>query len=112
MRAGIVHTVRASKEVILSAGAIGSPQILMLSGIGPREHLEELEIPVLKNLRVGHNLHDHVSLGGFTFLVNQPVAVNPPYILNPENLVDYFANGDGPFTIPGAAEGLKNDLYY
>lgn len=55
-------TIRARKEVILSAGAIGSPQILMLSGLGPAEHLNELGINVLDDKPgVGRNLQDHLQ---------------------------------------------------
>ena len=41
---GRLKKIYVNKEVILSAGAIGSPQILMLSGIGPRDHLEDLDV--------------------------------------------------------------------
>jgi choline dehydrogenase len=52
------YVVRARKEVILSAGAINSLQLLMLSGIGPAEHLSKLGIPLLQDLKVGYNLMD------------------------------------------------------
>lgn len=53
---------RNKKDVILSAGTLSSPQILMLSGIGPKEHLSDYNIPLVANLPVGHNLQDHVTL--------------------------------------------------
>lgn len=50
----------AKKEVVVSAGSIGSPHLLMLSGIGPRDELQRHNIPLRKNLPVGLNLQDHV----------------------------------------------------
>ncbi|MCO5234451.1 MAG: GMC family oxidoreductase N-terminal domain-containing protein [Chitinophagales bacterium] len=55
--------IEANKEVILSAGIIGSPQILKLSGIGPKEELEKWNIPLVKDLKgVGENLQDHPDI--------------------------------------------------
>jgi choline dehydrogenase len=54
------HTVAAGAEVLISAGSIDSPQLLMLSGIGPAEQLSGLGIEVAVDLPgVGENLHDH-----------------------------------------------------
>ncbi|MGO9994714.1 MAG: GMC family oxidoreductase [Steroidobacteraceae bacterium] len=58
--------VYADQEVILSAGAVGSPKLLMLSGIGPASDLERLGIPVVQNVPgVGQNLHDHAKVDLF-----------------------------------------------
>ena len=59
---GQQQTVRARKEIIISSGAFGSPQILMLSGVGPAEHLQQHDIDVIHDLPgVGQNLQDHID---------------------------------------------------
>jgi len=69
-QAGQVFDVQANKEVILSAGAFGSPQLLMLSGVGPAAHLKEHDIPVVMDLPgVGENLQDHVD---YVYAFNGP----------------------------------------
>ena len=57
---GSTRTIRAGKEVILSAGFVGSAQILMLSGVGHAQHLRDHGIQVVADLPVGDNLHDHM----------------------------------------------------
>ena len=57
---GSVQRAEASQEIVLSAGVIGSAQILMLSGVGPAEHLRSFGIDVHADLPVGQNLHDHL----------------------------------------------------
>jgi choline dehydrogenase-like flavoprotein len=58
---GANATATASREVILSGGSFNSPQLLMLSGIGPADHLRELGIGVVAALPVGENLQDHLK---------------------------------------------------
>ncbi|XP_072044914.1 alcohol dehydrogenase [acceptor]-like [Amphiura filiformis] len=55
------ETVRVTKEVAVCGGAVNSPQILMLSGIGPRSHLDSLGIECIADLPVGKNLQDHMT---------------------------------------------------
>lgn len=68
--------VGARREVILSAGAIQSPQLLMMSGIGPRHHLEEMKIPVMHHAPgVGQNLQDHVGMAGIIYIIDPPYNI-------------------------------------
>ncbi|XP_039313565.1 glucose dehydrogenase [FAD, quinone] isoform X1 [Solenopsis invicta] len=103
-----VIQVFARKEVILCAGAIGSPQLLMLSGIGPAKHLSELGINVVQDLPVGENLMDHVGFGGLTWTVNDPIGIEMFDMIQPTNpyMGDFLNKRSGPFTLPGACEAL------
>ncbi|MBE2274919.1 MAG: choline dehydrogenase [Rhodobacteraceae bacterium] len=73
VRDGQVHVARARREVILSGGAINTPQLLMLSGIGPAAELRNLGIAPLVDLPVGENLQDHLDLG-MSFRCAEPVS--------------------------------------
>ncbi|PNF27342.1 Glucose dehydrogenase [FAD, quinone] [Cryptotermes secundus] len=102
---------RARKEVILSAGAINSPQLLMLSGIGPSDHLQEVQIKVIQDSKVGYNLQDHVTLGNLYFTLNQSVGLRFDNIFDDlVGVVEYFLKRDGILTIPGGTEafGFEN----
>ena len=71
---GQLHEVRARREVILSCGAIGTPQVLMLSGIGDAEYLRRFGIPVVCDLPgVGQNLQDHLDVN-VQYTCTQPVT--------------------------------------
>jgi choline dehydrogenase len=86
-------TVKAGTEVILSAGAIESPRLLMLSGIGPWDDLKRLGINPRINLNgVGRNLHDHVLLQGLIFEANQPLG---PVNNNLSGAVAYWKSSSG-----------------
>jgi choline dehydrogenase len=74
---GQLHSVRASREVILCAGAIHTPRLLLLSGVGPHADLEQLGIDTVINLPgVGQNLQDHILLPGLCFEAKYPLP--PP----------------------------------
>lgn len=100
-RQTIEYTLRARKEVIVSAGAFQSPQLLMVSGIGPKATLAKFGIPVLKDLPgVGQNLWDHAYFGS-SFRVNVPTASAPANdpSLRAEEVQTYLKNASGPLSI-------------
>lgn len=102
--------VYARKEIILSAGPIASPQLLMLSGVGPAEHLAEFEIPVIQDLRVGFNLQDHSVINGLDFEVNAPITISEWSVQHPRHMLNYFFKGRGPFTIRELKFDSKFDI--
>lgn len=107
IRNRVKQQVMARREVILSAGPIASPQLLMLSGIGPRKHLNTLGIPVLQDLPVGQTLYDHISFPGLIFTLNVTgITLNENRDATLENVLDWIQFGDGPVAAAGAAEGL------
>ncbi len=80
-RGGREHSVRARREVLLAAGAINSPQLLKLSGIGPGLELQQFGIPVVADLPgVGENLQDHLEFY-FQVACQQPVTLYS--VMNP-----------------------------
>lgn len=105
-RKGRKYTVRAKKEVISSAGTYHSPQLLMLSGIGPKEHLQEIGIPVLQDLPVGETMYDHICYPGLAFTVNiTDATLIFNKLLHPIYTAQWFF-GEGPLTELGGVAAL------
>jgi choline dehydrogenase-like flavoprotein len=93
-RAGFVERIRAEAEVIVSAGAYGSPKLLMLSGIGPADALTQLGIDVVCDLPVGQHLQDHfMALLNFRTDVESLVSA-----ASPDNAALLECEGRGPLT--------------
>nr|XP_045607049.1 glucose dehydrogenase [FAD, quinone]-like [Procambarus clarkii] len=106
LRDGLTQVVLARKEVVLSAGSINTPQLLMLSGVGPAKHLYSHGIPVLQDLPVGHNLQDHIGTGGLVFLINKKISLVQTRYENLPSVLKYAMFGSGPLTVMGGVEGL------
>ena len=100
IRTGKSKRVMAKKEVIVSAGAVNSPKLLMLSGVGPTYHLRRHGIEVIQNLSVGHNLQDHITFTGITSLFESNVT-DCKYIA--DRIYDYLESNSGPFSNVGLA---------
>jgi choline dehydrogenase len=95
---GFVRTATARREVILCGGAINSPQLLLLSGIGPQQHLTDLGIPVVQHLPgVGQAMQDHYS-APIKLKCRLPITVND-IMMSPAKMLrtglDYYLRGRG-----------------
>ena len=99
---GVACSARCHGEVILAAGAIGSPHLMMLSGIGPAEQLTKFGIPVvLDKPGVGANLHDHLQLR-MIFKVSGVKTLNETYVSMLNRLgmgINYILRRRGPMTM-------------
>jgi choline dehydrogenase len=93
---GAVHVARATSEVIVSGGAVNSPQLLMLSGIGPADHLRALGIEVVHDLPgVGRNLQDHIAVA---VIVSSKQPVSLVAAESPSNLAKFLLFRKGMLT--------------
>jgi choline dehydrogenase len=93
---GRKKTVRAEKEVLLAGGAINSPQLLMLSGVGPADHLRAHGVSVVSDLPgVGQNLQDHL-IAAMAYACAQPITLDSAETI--VNLLKFIALGRGPLT--------------
>lgn len=111
LRDGTTFEVFANRETILCAGAIQSPQILMLAGIGPADHLIENDIDVIVDSPgVGGNLQDHIALNGAIYLIENPFSddtlsyIIPKTIGNLDTLRKFTFDERGPLYGMGACE--------
>ncbi|KAF2831897.1 alcohol oxidase [Ophiobolus disseminans] len=98
-------TLSARKEVIVSSGFIHSPQLLMVSGIGPREQLERFDINVISDLPgVGQNLRDTPNIGAIVHSMNLPSKNAWTQAPNGYEIANdmYLTNGSGPLSNPAS----------
>lgn len=94
-RGGKLYRSFAKKEVILAAGAVGSPALLLRSGVGDASDLEKLGIPVVKNLPVGKFYQDHTGFSGLNINTNITRQVKTR-----RQLLEEFYSGFGEYCLP------------
>uniref|UniRef100_A0A1I8N355 Glucose-methanol-choline oxidoreductase N-terminal domain-containing protein n=1 Tax=Musca domestica TaxID=7370 RepID=A0A1I8N355_MUSDO len=100
---GQSFVVKARLEVISSAGAINTPQLLMLSGVGPAKHLRELGIQPLADLAVGFNLQDHIA-PALTFYTNE-TTLKVEQFFDVNELLKMQSH-DSMLSVPGGVEAI------
>jgi choline dehydrogenase-like flavoprotein len=101
MRHGALEQIRAEREVILCAGTYHSPQLLMLSGVGPAADLAAVQVECRHDLPVGRNLQDHLMLS-FVVFTDRGSLMS---FATPEAFAQYETEGRGPITSNGGEGG-------
>ena len=104
---GVIRQAHARAETVLAAGAIGSPQILQLSGVGPAALLKARGIPVVQELPVGENLQDHLQLR-LAFRVKNALTLNTmlgSWWAKAKMALEYALHRSGPLTMPPSQLG-------
>jgi len=107
-RSGQIEQVRADREIVVSAGTYASPQILMLSGIGPAEHLREMGVDVVQDLPgVGQNLQEHPNLLNI-YRMKDKIGLTPHLRLDRATIavLRWALFGDGPFATAGTMANI------
>jgi choline dehydrogenase len=103
------RTAHARAEVIVSGGAYGSPQLLLLSGLGPAQHLQEMGVPVIRDMpAVGANLHDHFNVN-LNWRINKAITLNDlenSLLRKARAAVQYALFRTGPMASNGIHAGL------
>lgn len=92
---GSMKRIFARKEVIVSAGAVDSPKLLMLSGIGPVDELREANIPLVKELSVGKNLQDHPNVQAVPFKISKDQSVIGDYEDAQNDFTEWLSTHEG-----------------
>ena len=99
---GVQRVVKNKNGIILSVGAIGSPHILLLSGIGPASQLNESGIKTISDLPVGQNLRDHMFIGVENVLPSghewYDMVIYPSTIMKLDVFYQYLVHGSGPLS--------------
>ena len=103
------QTARANREVVVSGGAYGSPQLLQLSGLGPAEHLRDMGIEVIRDMpAVGSNLHDHFGIY-LMWKCSKAITMNDLENSWPRKIMAGIRYGlfrDGPMAVNGIRAGI------
>nr|XP_027211315.1 glucose dehydrogenase [FAD, quinone]-like [Penaeus vannamei] len=98
---GRVYTAYAKKEVIVSAGALASPKLLMLSGVGPSPHLKHHKLKVVADVPgVGQNLQDHLGVYGLTWTIKPNSVDTLDNVASLEAVQRYVHHRKGPYSAP------------